>query len=289
MEGGGDHRGQPPGAPGGAGGRETTTSAVNNDSRWSRVDGSCGPMDEGDLWGPAALARAKAASRDTDHPVEGEVGLMRQMRKKVGPFASEALILTHLRGARGKLHWSVNGYFRQAVLERGANSADFEPRPIVARVDVVAAAGAREASILAAQKAEEHSELEIQDNEEEEKKEEEIEEEEEEKVTGAAEPPTPLLPPALPPLVWEMLLSRIPPTDACRLASVARVVRDASRSSHVWRLQYEARWGATAAARVASRVKPLTPPPPTFYGGAQRVGGGEGSTNFDGSGGGGGG
>jgi len=59
--------------------------------------------------GPAALARAKLAARDVSEAVEGETGLLRSMRKKVGPFASDALLLTHLRGARGKLHWATNG------------------------------------------------------------------------------------------------------------------------------------------------------------------------------------
>jgi hypothetical protein len=74
------------------------------------VDASCGSLDEGEgLWGGAALARAKAAARDVSEAVEGETGLLRSMRKKVGPFAGDELLLAHLRGARGKLHWGVNG------------------------------------------------------------------------------------------------------------------------------------------------------------------------------------
>jgi len=59
----------------------------------------------------------------------------------------------------------------------------------------------------------------------------------------------------LPPLVWEMLLARIPPADVCRLARTSRVVRDAAQSDFVWQRQFEARWGAAAAARVAGRAR----------------------------------
>ena len=77
-----------------------------------------------ELWGPAALARA--ARNDLETPLENELGLLRAMRKRCGPFASRGKMVTHLRSARGKLHWSVNGYFRETVLDAGG-SVDFAP------------------------------------------------------------------------------------------------------------------------------------------------------------------
>ena len=40
-----------------------------------------------------------------------------------------------------------------------------------------------------------------------------------------------------------------------RLARTSRVVRDAAQSDYLWQQQFEARWGATAAARVAGRAR----------------------------------
>lgn len=197
------------------------------------VDGSCGANDVGDdlLWGPAALARAKAATRDATVPVEGETGLLRKMRKKVGPYAAEGKLVAHLRSSRGKLHWAVNGYFREAVLERApaAGRADFEPRPVARppqeASSCVPATTAGTATVADGVPCPDREEL------------------------------------VLPPLVWEMLLARMPPADVCRLAPTCAAARDAARSDAVWRRQYEARWGVTAAARVASRHRP---PPPSF-------------------------
>ena len=79
-----------------------------------------------ELWGPVALARAQR--NDLETPLENELGLLRAMRKRCGPFASVGLMVTHLRSARGKLHWSVNGYFRETVLDAGG-SVDSRPDP----------------------------------------------------------------------------------------------------------------------------------------------------------------
>ena len=203
--------------------------------RWANVDASCGPMDASyqELWGQAALVRAQ---RDVETPVENEMGLTRAMRKRCGPFANEARMVAHLRSARGKLHWSVNGYFREAVL---GGSLDFAPRPS-ARED----AGRRT-----------------------------TDGEEDVEVGHEATP-------SLPSLVWEMLLSRVALPDVCRLARVSGLTRDVARSNAVWRAQFVARWGESAAVRVAAarsskQVKPRKPPP-TFHGGE----------GFDGSGGG---
>ena len=186
-----------------------------------------------ELWGQAALVRAQ---RDVETPVENEMGLTRAMRKRCGPFANEARMVAHLRSARGKLHWSVNGYFREAVL---GGSLDFAPRPS-ARED----AGRRT-----------------------------TDGEEDVEVGHEATP-------SLPSLVWEMLLSRVALPDVCRLARVSGLTRDVARSNAVWRAQFVARWGESAAVRVAAarsskQVKPRKPPP-TFHGGE----------GFDGSGGG---
>ena len=75
-----------------------------------------------------SLARRPATPRP---PLSEETGLMRELRKKSGPFASDATLRAHLRAARGKLHWSMNGYFRQAVLDADPRAkCDFEPRPL---------------------------------------------------------------------------------------------------------------------------------------------------------------
>ena len=177
-----------------------------------------------ELWGQAALVRAQ---RDVETPVENEMGLTRAMRKRCGPFANEARMVAHLRSARGKLHWSVNGYFREAVL---GGSLDFAPRP-----------SAREDAWRRTTDGEEDVE-----------------------VGHEATP-------SLPSLVWEMLLSRVALPDVCRLARVSGLTRDVARSNAVWRAQFVARWGESAAVRVAAarsskQVKPRKPPP-TFHGG----------------------
>ncbi len=167
---------------------------------------------------------ARAKSRDASTPVENELGLMRSARKKVGPYASNETLRSHLRSARGKLHWAVNGYFRAAVLERldaGAAAADFEPRGIVTT-------GAPDFASRA------------------EGDEDDGDDEDDDDDASTSAPP-------LPPLVWETMLSRVPPSDVCAAAAASKTARDASRSALVWRRQYERRWGAHAAARVASR------------------------------------
>ena len=139
-----------------------------------------------ELWGPAALARA--ARNDLETPLENELGLLRAMRKRCGPFASRGKMVTHLRSARGKLHWSVNGYFRETVLDAGG-SVDFAPRP-----------SAREDAGRGATDGEE----------------EDVEHGEE----GHKETPS------LPSLVWEMLLSRVTLPDVCRLGTCTTTTVD---------------------------------------------------------------
>ena len=94
-------------------------------------DATCGPLD--DLWGSRALAHT---TRDAVTPLANESHLLRCLRKKVGPFADAECLRQHLRAARGKLHWSANGYFREAVTATvipprvGRARRDFEPRPL---------------------------------------------------------------------------------------------------------------------------------------------------------------
>ena len=94
-------------------------------------DASCGPLD--DLWGSRALAHT---TRDAATPLENESHLLRCLIKKVGPFADAECLRQHLRAARGKLHWSANGYFREAVTATvipprvGRARRDFEPKPL---------------------------------------------------------------------------------------------------------------------------------------------------------------
>ena len=186
-------------------------------------DATCGRLDDGaELWGPAALARAQ--TRDATTPLSEETGLMRQLRKKSGPFASDATLRAHLRAARGKLHWSMNGYFRQAVLDADPRAkCDFEPRPLASDRPAVEPARGVSSSTTT--------------------------------TTTCREADVP----RLPPLVWELILARVPAVDACRLARVSSSTRDAARAPSVWRRQYVSRWGDAAASRVASRANPAVP------------------------------
>ena len=186
-------------------------------------DAMRGPLD--DLWGTRALAHT---TRDAVTPLENESHLLRCLRKKVGPFADAECLRQHLRAARGKLHWSANGYFREAVTatvippRAGRARRDFEPKPLARdprRDD-------REANARSASPG----------NEE--------------------EGPSPRSPPSppLPPLAWACVLSRVSLADACRLARVAPAAREAAGSETVWRAQYASRWGARAAASLETRA-----------------------------------
>ena len=160
-------------------------------------DATCGRLDDGaELWGPAALARAQ--TRDATTPLSEETGLMRELRKKSGPFASDATLRAHLRAARGKLHWSMNGYFRQAVLDADPRAkCDFEPRPLASDRPAVEPARGVSSSTTT--------------------------------TTTCREADVP----RLPPLVWELILARVPAVDACRLARVSSSTRDAARALRV--------------------------------------------------------
>ena len=210
-------------------------------------DATCGPLD--DLWGSRALAHT---TRDAVTPLANESHLLRCLRKKVGPFADAECLRQHLRAARGKLHWSANGYFREAVTATvipprvGRARRDFEPRPL-ARDPLRDDREADETKPSFALKKEKEKEA-------------------------------PSL--SLPPLAWERVLSRVSLADACRLARVAPAAREAAGSETVWRAQYAARWGARAAASLETRaaarrdarearetgetvfVEPPPPPPP---------------------------
>ena len=209
----------------------------------SVLDATCGPLD--DLWGSRALAHT---TRDAVTPLANESHLLRCLRKKVGPFADAECLRQHLRAARGKLHWSANGYFREAVTATvipprvGRARRDFEPRPL-ARDPLRDDREADETKPSFALKKEKEA---------------------------------PSL--SLPPLAWERVLSRVSLADACRLARVAPAAREAAGSETVWRAQYAARWGARAAASLETRaaarrdareareaevfVEPPPPPPP---------------------------
>ncbi len=176
-------------------------------------DATCGPLD--DLWGSRALAHT---TRDAVTPLANESHLLRCLRKKVGPFADAECLRQHLRAARGKLHWSANGYFREAVTATvipprvGRARRDFEPRPL-----------ARDP---------------LRDDRE-----------ADETISKEEAPSL-----SLPPLAWERVLSRVSLADACRLARVAPAAREAAGSETVWRAQYAARWGARAAASLETRA-----------------------------------
>lgn len=47
--------------------------------------------------------------------VENEAQLMRELRFKLGDYASETRLLHFLRVSRGKIHWAVNSYLREAL------------------------------------------------------------------------------------------------------------------------------------------------------------------------------
>ena len=187
-------------------------------------DASRGPLD--DLWGSRALAHT---TRDAATPLENESHLLRCLIKKVGPFADAECLRQHLRAARGKLHWSANGYFREAVTATlipprvGRARRDFEPKPLAR--DPLRDREPRDAGGPSFRGSE--------------KKEKDV-----------PSPPTP----SLPPLAWERVLSRVSLADACRLARVAPATREAAGSESVWRAQYAARWGARAVASLETRA-----------------------------------
>lgn len=187
-------------------------------------DASCGPLD--DLWGSRALAHT---TRDAATPLENESHLLRCLIKKVGPFADAECLRQHLRAARGKLHWSANGYFREAVTATvtpprvGRARRDFEPKPLAR--DPLRDRELRDAGGPSFRGSEK-------------------------KEKDAPSPPTP----SLPPLAWERVLSRVSLADACRLARVAPATREAAGSESVWRAQYAARWGARAVASLETRA-----------------------------------
>lgn len=61
--------------------------------------------------------------------VENEEELLAQLREKVGMYASADRLLYHIRAARGKLHWSINSYFREVMVAPMENGVpDFHPR-----------------------------------------------------------------------------------------------------------------------------------------------------------------
>lgn len=77
------------------------------------------------LWGADAV-RELRLPRVLDAAVPAEDALLRRLRACVGPYADERRLRHHLRSSHGKLAWAVNGYLREAVLQREAR-ADFEP------------------------------------------------------------------------------------------------------------------------------------------------------------------
>ena len=185
-------------------------------------DASCSPLDEErNLWGASALARAQ--SRDAATPLENEAFLLRTLRKKVGPFADQECLRAHLRAARGKLHWSANGYFREAVTTvvipttTGRSRRDFEPKPL---------GRDQKGGIVKSKNA--SSEM------------------NETSSTGNV--------PSLPPLAWETILARVSLADAVRIARVNPCTREAAGSNTVWRAQFVNRWGANAAESLERRA-----------------------------------
>ena len=151
---------------------------------------------------------------------------MRHLRKRVGPYADDALLRAHLRTARGKLHWSANGYLRDAVLAPGRARRDFAPRPL-ARPHLAAATAAREeAAPNVVERATDHRPAEV---------------------------------PALPPLAWELVFARAPAADVCRLARASPRSRAAPRPRPRCGGRSSSRGGAKPRRRVASAAPTPTP------------------------------
>jgi len=185
------------------------------------------------VWGARALARAQ--SRDASTPLTNESSLLRCLRKKVGPFADEECLRQHLRAARGKLHWSANAYFREAVTaivipcRVGRPRRDFEPKPL-----------ARDPK----------------------RRHEAADEDEDDALVWERGAPSAGTRadcstrgvPALPPLAWERVFARVSLVDACRLARVSPETREAAGSETVWRSQYESRWGRVATESLLRRA-----------------------------------
>jgi hypothetical protein len=67
-----------------------------------------------------------------DVPCDGEENLMLKMREMAGPWAEESKLRVQLRCARGKAHWAINTYLREALSEEvPSRRLDFEPQSVL--------------------------------------------------------------------------------------------------------------------------------------------------------------
>jgi len=203
---------------------------------------SCGSLAGGsDLWGPRALARAK--SRDANTPLANEEILLRRLREKVGPHGDTECLRGHLRAARGKLHWSANGYFRECVTTppvvtgSGHERRDFEPKPALG-------------SLIGDEKGDENRTPSTSDT---------TDENTGSKRTTSHATKRQINVPSLPPLCWEKVLARSCLLDAVHLARVNAETREAAGSDTVWRAQFSRRWGEVAAVSLEQRASSRKP------------------------------
>ncbi|KAK3271752.1 hypothetical protein CYMTET_19925, partial [Cymbomonas tetramitiformis] len=199
---------------------------------------------DSELWGAQAIHTA-FHNEECAAQVEQleEVLLLVEMRRRVGPYASELLMLRHLRTSRGKVHWAVNSYFRQQI--QSANPPyDFEvprsdntqPAPLSVRSPDLASDMA--AAVLApSQSAAVIDAAPLQDSE-----------------NGADAGSREALRLNLLPggLLEHVLRHCRDHLDVCHAAQACRSFREAATSESLWETLGSQRWGLRIIRRAAS-------------------------------------
>jgi hypothetical protein len=166
------------------------------------------PPGAGSLFGAEAVRFLTAAQHPAPAGVsltDAEEALLKTVRERVGPYASDGLLRHFLRTSHGKAHWAVNGALREAVLAVGEDGvpAEFEPAAHVP----LGAAGAPSSCKPGA--------------------------EEEEAATACP----------LPVSVWELILARLDAPDVRSAARTCTTLRAAASSQALWAGLYAKRWG----------------------------------------------
>ena len=158
------------------------------------------------LFGAEAVRFLKAAQPPAPgQSTDAEEALLKTVRERVGPYASDGSLRHFLRTSHGKAHWAVNGALREAVLAAGEDGvpADFEP---AAHVPSGAAGSSSSGQAVA----------------------------EGEAMSACS----------LPVSVWELILARLDAPDVRCAARTCTTLRAAASSQALWAGLYLRRWGA---------------------------------------------
>lgn len=174
------------------------------------------------LFGPEAVSFLKAPAQppSSGQGTDAEEALLRTVRERVGPYASDGSLRHFLRTSHSKAHWAVNGALREAVLAAGEDGvpADFEP---AAHVPTNTSAAACVSS------------------------------------TGQAD--TEVAACTLPVAVWELILARLDAPDVRSAACTCTTLRAAASSQALWALMYSRRWGAWPSHGLSPHDCPAVP------------------------------